>query len=99
MEFETLKIWNLKAEKYVNVTGAKAQIVPSRLPLVKLNKVKVDQVRLTQFREGEKVMELTSSSSREHFILTIRIVNGNPNGRWWLNLNEEQRSENGWRGF
>ena len=68
MEFETLKIWNLKAEKYVNVAEAKAQIVPSRLPLVKLNKVKVDQVRLTQIRKGEKVTELTSSSSREHFI-------------------------------
>ena len=61
---------NMESEggKYVNVAGAKAQIVPSRLPLVKLNKVKVDQVRLTQIRKGEKVMELTSSSSREHFI-------------------------------
>ena len=68
MEFETLKIWNLKAEKYVNVAEAKAQIVPSRLPLVKLNKVKVDQVRLTQIRKGEKVMELTLSSSRQHLI-------------------------------
>lgn len=68
MEFETLKIWNLKAEKYVNMTGVRAQIVPSRLPLVKLNKVKVDQVRLTQIRKGEKVMELTLSSSRQHLI-------------------------------
>ena len=63
MEFETLKIWNLKAEKYVNVTDrCEAQIVPSRLPLVKLNKVKVDELRLDQIRKGEKVTELTSSS-------------------------------------
>ena len=62
MEFETLKIWNLKAEKYVNVTGCEAQIVPSRLPLVKLNKVKVDELRLDQIRKGEKKTELTSSS-------------------------------------
>ena len=47
MELETLKIWNLWSEKYVNVTGT-AQIVPSRLPPGNLNKVKVDLVELTQ---------------------------------------------------
>ena len=47
MELETLKIWNLWSEKYVNVTGT-GQIVPSRLPPGNLNQVKVNLVELTQ---------------------------------------------------
>ena len=50
MELETLKIWNLWSEKYVNVTGT-VQIVPSRLPPGNLNKVKVDLTQIIKRRQ------------------------------------------------
>ena len=49
-------------------TGEGSNCAVSWLPLVKLNKVKADQVWLTKIRKDEKVTELTLSSSQQHFI-------------------------------